>query len=594
MNSLPKRSHTLKIIFILILIIVGIDKYSIARQIVLNTQVPTLPFSNIVVKKSISGKLCDSCKVDFAFTAVPDFSYLITGSSHTPKRLARKRLEAQYTTRYANADVYLISNGHIGITFLPNYILEHGKRLQIWRNFNGVPYPQLEFQVRQNKSIIKNWFPLSSLKEDRDYKILGMAGDENQQSITPWKGNCHAGDFELKVNDSLYITVRNIGTKKVVKTIAIFRAVDKATNFLYYQIPLSNEQFAMNIQNVLNIRNNSFKFYRGDSSKVFEKDYDAIGILRFAELEENEEIEYSFGSKPFRWQSVNTRDQRTGIFVVLPSDMPDGEDHEIFLRYKSQRETIHSITIKVKKRPFEFPWVSLTVGFMLVTAMGIVFFYLRERRNKQKILALARKNKETESSLALLSGQLNPHFLFNTLNAIQGTINSNNPERANADIGNVARFMREVMNNGQKEFVSLMEELKMEEDYLQLEQQRINFDYVITIGTGLESTLIDFPPLLLQPVLENSIRHAFGTDLSAPLLKIDVQKLNNNLIIEIIDNGSIAWDAEHNSEGHGLSLTRKRIAIYNEKLQYIAILMNINYVVEKGTIATFTFKNWLA
>ncbi|MFD2145023.1 histidine kinase [Mucilaginibacter antarcticus] len=76
--------------------------------------------------------------------------------------------------------------------------------------------------------------------------------------------------------------------------------------------------------------------------------------------------------------------------------------------------------------------------------------YTLHIRSNKKLAELKRKSEDTETRLTLLSGQLNPHFLYNSLNAIQGTINNGNPERANAYIGHVAKFMRDVMDNGKK------------------------------------------------------------------------------------------------------------------------------------------------
>ncbi|MBC8054118.1 MAG: histidine kinase, partial [Sphingobacteriaceae bacterium] len=231
---------------------------------------------------------------------------------------------------------------------------------------------------------------------------------------------------------------------------------------------------------------------------------------------------------------------------------------------------------------------------IFLLAAGSIGFYLWNRRNKQKLAAMKRKNEDVETRLSLLSGQLNPHFLFNSLNAIQGTINSSNPEKANTYIGNVAGFMRDVMDNGRKEFVSLKEELKLEEDYLKLEQERRAFSYNISIAPGLEPSLIDFPPLLVQPVLENSIRHAFKDELYHPALSIEVTRDSNSLCVKVTDNGSTVWNADGVREGHGLSLTRKRIAVYNEKLEGMAIHMAINCHPGSGTITKFTFRNWFA
>jgi len=262
------------------------------------------------------------------------------------------------------------------------------------------------------------------------------------------------------------------------------------------------------------------------------------------------------------------------------------------MRYKDQPGTIHKIEIEGVSNITQTSFFKVTAGFMLALLFFAGWYLLKRRRHKKQVAALNRKNKDIETRLSLLSGQLNPHFLFNSLNAIQGTINSNNSSEANNYIGDIARFMRNSMDYGKREFVSLQEELHLETDYLQLEQRRKNFAFDIVIDKSINASQIDFPPLLLQPVLENSVRHAFGKN-EEPVLHIKASLVKHNLVISITDNGE-GWNINEREEGHGLGLVRKRIELINEKMQNMCIDMNIRSIPGEGTTTTFTFKNWLA
>ena len=373
----------------------------------------------------------------------------------------------------------------------------------------------------------------------------------------------------------------------------VIRPEDKANNFIFYQLPLEGEALSTNLQHILNYGSGVPKVYKGTEQNTFEKDYGTLGILRFGTLGKNEELQYAFENKPGSWHSVQSIGPENAVYIVLENDLPAGTKRNIFFRYKSQPETVHQITVNVKQSHFQIPWGKVALISMVLLLTGGVAFYLWNRRSKRKLAALKRKAEDTEARLALLSGQLNPHFLFNSLNSIQGTINSNNPGKASTYIGNVAAFMRDVMDNGKKEFISLQEEIKMEEDYLRLEQERIAFSYSIDVSPDLSAPLIDFPPLLLQPVLENSIRHAFGKQPGSPRISIRIFSSGTSLIVEASDNGNNSWEHTAAIEGHGLSLIRKRIAVYNEKLESLPIQMEVKYQAETGTITTFTFQNWL-
>jgi hypothetical protein len=557
------------------------------------------PFTNVIVKKKKAGKICDTCIVDYALHALPEFSYVITGARHNYNGhrfngLQRKDFISPDGRTGLSSTLHFISQRNIGISFLPTSLNEKGKTIPLYRNFRGEDYNKMEFSAEQNGSVIKQWTPLSALGEDRDYAILGTKTVSDQTISIPWKRTFFAGNFNLNVKDTLNIIVRHIGSKKIVQSIYIIRPVDKVTNFAYYQVRVTNDQPSLSIQDVLNMRSNTTgTIDYGGYSRVLEKEYTTIGVLRFLHLGENEEVEYSFG-RPYRWKLARSLSSSDGVFIVLGNDMEAGKHHDIYLRYKSQPETIYKQTFRVKEKPpFEIPWGKVAVISILLLIVGSVIFYFWNERNKRKLAALKQKNEDIETRLSLLSGQLNPHFLFNSLNAIQGTINSSNPEKANTYIGNVAGFMRDVMDNGKKEFVSLQEELKLEEDYLKLEQERAAFFYTITVSTELDPSLVDFPPLLLQPVLENSIRHAFGQNLADPTITIQISRKDDNLNVEVSDNGNTFWDSDVLQDGYGLSLTRKRIAVYNEKLKGMSIQMEINYLQGSGTITTFIFHNWL-
>lgn len=536
-------------------------------------------FSNISLKKRLAGKICDSCKVDFAVDAEADFSYVMTGSGYTPERFCCGRNDNNPAYGTYSAAKHLISKGQIGITFLPNYLMEKGKRVRYFRSYGRTDYRQLECAAQQNGKTIKSWVPVLELQEDKNY-IIGMP-------------SFHAGTFNLRIKDTLEIIVRVIDTKKIVKTITVIRAEDRATNFVFYELPMAGEDFSINLQDILNVNSGIPKVEQGNTSDVFEKDYGTVGMLRFSGLG-NDELQYAFEQEISPWKSIKGLNAENSAYIVLGSEMPAGKAQDIYLRYNSQPETIHKITILVQPKPFQVPWGKVALISLLLLITGGIWFYLQNKRNKRKLSALKRKSEDTETRLLLLSGQLNPHFLFNSLSAIQGAFNSSNPERANAYIGNVAGFMRDVMDNSRKEFISLHEELTIETDYLKLEQERMDFSYVIDIAPEIQASMIDFPPLLLQPVLENSIRHAFNRDFALPMIHIKVFSEGRTMYVDIADNGNVNWDSALVREGHGLSLIRKRMAVYNDKLEAMSINMQINYREGTGTMTRFTFQNWHA
>jgi LytS/YehU family sensor histidine kinase len=176
---------------------------------------------------------------------------------------------------------------------------------------------------------------------------------------------------------------------------------------------------------------------------------------------------------------------------------------------------------------------------------------------------------------------------------VQSLIRQNDPEAANQYVTEVATFMRTIMDNGRKELVSLAEEIGIEEKYIALEQKRKAFTYTFRneCGNGLET--IDFPPLLLQPVIENCIRHGLAENVRNPTLSITIRCDATDLIVVIADNGT-GFDTSVKMPGHGLSLTAKRIALINEKLPAMQIVLQTKSGQGSGTATEIRLLKWLS
>ncbi len=558
---------------------------------------PVILYQSIDVKKKIDNKICDTCKVPFAFSADhPDFSYVLVGTPHTPNRLYSKLFEIKEHIRGPEiSNVQLTSNPTISVFLLPNYIVKDGKEIPVWRDFKGIDYRYCEYLVVLNNEKITDWTSLATEKQSKDYAIQTTYEKQGGSKVTnDWKGSVFVGTYDLKIDDSLKVLVRNIRTKKPEKGIFIQRLKDIPNNFVFLQLPKLDTRQRNSLQDFLNANIKTEDAIEGDSTVYFEKEADKIGVL-FFKTEEYDILEYSFDDT-LHWSSIrpgNFVGSSSGISLVLDQNISPGETKDLYLCYQHQRETVHKITIKAKPEKQEVPWAKIAIASVLLLLLAIGLFYAYNRRQKKNLLRLHQKNKDIETRLSLLSGQLNPHFLFNSLHAIQGTINSNNIHEANAYISNVASFMRNIMDYGKKEFISLKEELAIETDYLQLEQKRRDFTFHIDVSSKLNTAQVDFPPLLLQPIMENSIRHAFTGDVKNPSLILTASSDQDHLTVTIKDNGT-GWDTIAHPEGHGMSLVRKRITLLNEKMKDMQIIMQVNSTPHEGTITIFTFKNWLS
>jgi LytS/YehU family sensor histidine kinase len=197
-------------------------------------------------------------------------------------------------------------------------------------------------------------------------------------------------------------------------------------------------------------------------------------------------------------------------------------------------------------------------------------------------LEMHRVNEQlSRARLEALRSQMNPHFIFNSLNAIQECIVSNKVEAAYEYLSKFSRLQRMVLNNSAHEFIPLRSELEMLELYLSLESLRFSqsFSYSIDIDKNTDADEIIVPSMLVQPYVENAIWHGLRNKKGEKVLSISCKEQEGGLLIIIDDNGigrenAAAIKAKKigrtQGDSKGTILTEKRMEIlavkYNKKI----------------------------
>ncbi len=192
-------------------------------------------------------------------------------------------------------------------------------------------------------------------------------------------------------------------------------------------------------------------------------------------------------------------------------------------------ETSIQQELELEKRNKTILMLIGVVIFILV----ITLFIIKHNKIKQRQNTL-------ELEQALFRSQMNPHFIFNAISAIQHYIHKNKSLEASSYLSSFAKLMRSILNNSKVELVTLETEKQTLEDYLKLQSLRLdgNLDYTIKELSELESDELAIPPMLLQPFVENAIEHGILKKKSQTG-KIDIHfsEKDNKLLVEIIDDG---------------------------------------------------------
>ena len=140
-----------------------------------------------------------------------------------------------------------------------------------------------------------------------------------------------------------------------------------------------------------------------------------------------------------------------------------------------------------------------------------------------------------EARVAALANQINPHFLFNTLASISSLIRSQ-PETARILIVKLSALLRRLLRS-QEHFVTLREELSTVDEYLDIE--RVRFGPTLTVEKDIDAASLEVivPSMILQPLVENSIKHGLGRKLGEGKITIRSRRANGVVVIEVLDNG---------------------------------------------------------
>ncbi|WAC75591.1 histidine kinase [Roseateles sp. SL47] len=217
------------------------------------------------------------------------------------------------------------------------------------------------------------------------------------------------------------------------------------------------------------------------------------------------------------------------------------------------------------KGPFDAPWQALlgTIGFSLLPGIALTFIFLwRGKAAAAEARAETLRRQAAETQLRLLESQLEPHMLFNTLANLRVLIGMD-AARAQAMLDHLIAFLRATLVASQADRHALRDEFARLEDYLALMQvrmgQRLRFEFVLPA----EVADIQVPPLLLQPLVENAIKHGLEPHVAGGLLQVRAARVPGGLRLEVADNGAGYAPAATPTPGSGFGTRqiRERLAV---------------------------------
>ena len=316
----------------------------------------------------------------------------------------------------------------------------------------------------------------------------------------------------------------------------------------------------------------------------------AVNDKRIFNTGETHQLKYFENNIQFDFASINLYNEPQIFYYKLDGLNVDwieatGKDNVLFTNLSAGK---YLFNVKVKRLndgiygaiqtyAFEIKaafWQTWIFKLLVILLFIIAIIYFSQR----KIKSIEKKEKEKtavnkmmgELETKLMRSQMNPHFIFNSLNSIQKYIWENKEEAAAEYLSNFAKLIRAILENSKKDFITLKEELTILKIYIDLEQRRSNnkFDYTINVDNTLETDFTLIPPMLLQPFIENAIWHGLNKKEERGNLHLQILQKDDDIIFTIDDDG-----VGRTKTGDVLNTEKKSLGIEITK-QRIALLLN--------------------
>lgn len=504
------------------------------------------------------------------------------------KQLADEKITALKDFKTDSTDVYEIpQNGYNGKLGLP--VFDSTGIIVTVNGINKQNAAQYEFRIIENKTKeVLSWQPIKLFCEAY---TLSYKPDGSEETEVAYLGQFRTGfgnslTIEIKEKESAAIlgSISALWVNRAPAVLGIFSANEMASfltvfkkqwqhDVVFETTPAERKakDSLLQLKTVFNSAENNLIFYLDD--KVKSKDI----------------IEYNLAGPN---GNTGWRSNDFDLNLIWLKNLAPG-NYCLQMRYSIQRQNVSEYKFSIAAAWYQtlaFKIIAGTIGMILLVFIYILFISAKQ---KQKLKQEQLQTQLVQTELKSIRSQFNPHFVFNALSSIQGLITKNDMEGANKYLSEFSTLMRDSLKESNKELISISTEIKMLNSYLQLEKLRFGFEYSITADESINTTAIEVPALLLQPIVENAVKHGISSLYKDGKLNISFHSsTTTDMLVTVSDNGK-GFDASLSSQGYGLKLTTDRIALLNTALKDQAIKLSIESN-DKGTAVHLLFKNWLA
>lgn len=252
----------------------------------------------------------------------------------------------------------------------------------------------------------------------------------------------------------------------------------------------------------------------------------------------------------------------TIIFSVLFGFIAESVDH--LIKYNPERLQKFSRSERLFLSSFNAMWL------ILFWNMIYYIYHYVERNRRQQLDTLRLEAMVKSLELQTIKSHINPHFIFNALNSIRALVDEN-PERARTAITELSNILRSSMQAEKMETVPLQQELDIVKDYLALEHMRFEERLQIEMDIDEDTLNQPIPPMMLQTLVENAIKHGISKHINGGLIRIISDFKDNHHELVVQNSGKLNGYASLNEDGFGIKSTQDRLNLLYQGKAYFQI-----------------------
>jgi len=297
------------------------------------------------------------------------------------------------------------------------------------------------------------------------------------------------------------------------------------------------------------------------------------------------------GTGPWKYTDLN--------YVQYYSLPPGRYQFEVAAEDKDgkYRSDVHTLKFTIKPRFTDTMTFRLILGLiiLLIASAIISSIFGYQKLKATNVIKLL------QAEFKALNYQINPHFIFNVLNSIQYYILKKDTKNAVHLLSSFSLLIRRIVNNSRQQYIGIIEEVECLREYLDLEKMRLDnkFEYTINIGSSINVQDKNILPMIIQPLVENSIWHGIVPSSKPGIIRIDFNKENGAVVCKVDDNGVGINAAEEKKEKNqnNLSMAMENV---RERLKIIGELNDSSWAIKTedksvsdptatGTIVTIVF-----